>query len=732
MSLGADRVSRGRALLAGAAFLAGAGLLSPACGTDEPELFVRPFDAGSEADVSSERAPEVDPTLGGPCTEDVQCEDQIPCTFDRCDAALARCRNTPDDSACADTSYCNGREVCVLRLGCVPGPVVTCQDGDPCTLDRCIEATKTCEHLPRDLDGDGDPDDHCVGSRDCDDLDPDVSSTRAEVCRNGRDDDCDGQIDEAGCVEPLDDVCATARTITAAGTYLLSTVATRKDYLTSCSVPVASAAKDVVVSITVPGVAGDPPRDVEVWPTTTDPAPNVANVVAVALQTTCGDAATEVACHTVVPSPDTRATSARAIARGVPAGSKIHAVVTTQTEGPVALKVDIRPATAKPTNEACAAPAPVALETPVAVSLIDPVTDLPSDCDRGTGDLTYAFTLDAPRDVRIFASTLAGGGKPVVSLRTPACSSELRCRKGTAPPAFARNLAAGTHVFTVSATDPIDASVLVKTYPVTPAPPNQTCATAPPITPNTALAVDLSAQEDAIDDGCFGGGLSAAYALTLTEPSDVLVVGRFPLNDRGAVSLDREGCTTADVLRCSSPPGPSPQRVSLRNVAPGSYRVVVADELGLTAQLSVYVRPTSAPVNATSSDTCVSPMAIAAAAGGGYYVGDTSAATADFGAGCDAPGQPITTAKDQILRLELTQQRRVVLDMIGSGYQTVLDLRQGPTCPGTEVAGSCFVGFGPNRSFLETVLGAGTYFVQIDGYSAQTGPWNLDVRVLPP
>ena len=34
----------------------------------------------------------------------------------------------PDDSLCADPLYCNGRERCVLRLGCAAGAVVTCQD----------------------------------------------------------------------------------------------------------------------------------------------------------------------------------------------------------------------------------------------------------------------------------------------------------------------------------------------------------------------------------------------------------------------------------------------------------------------------------------------------------------------------------------------------------------------------------------------------------------------------
>ena len=165
--------------------VAGASALSAGCGSDGKDYFVVQYDAGSDAEDGGggDAEPDFDPTLGGPCTEDSQCDDLIPCTFDRCDTALSRCRNTPDDTQCSDSEYCNGQEKCVLRTGCVPGPVVTCQDDNLCTIDRCVEATKSCERSKRDSDGDGDPDDHCEPNRDCDDTDPTVSSLHAEILR---------------------------------------------------------------------------------------------------------------------------------------------------------------------------------------------------------------------------------------------------------------------------------------------------------------------------------------------------------------------------------------------------------------------------------------------------------------------------------------------------------------------------------------------------------------------
>jgi len=59
-------------------------------------------------------------------------------------------------------------------------------------------------------------------------------------------------------------------------------------------------------------------------------------------------------------------------------------------------------------------------------------------------------------------------------------------------------------------------------------------------------------------------------------------------------------------------------------------------------------------------------------------------------------------------------------------------VRKGPSCPGTEVAQGCAVGYNPGRSFLDLDLEAGVYFIQIDGYAMDAGPWFLDVRVVDP
>jgi hypothetical protein len=689
-----------------------------ACGSPSRDALVRDPDAGADAGDAAPDGPldagaDADPSLGAPCTDDPQCDDHVTCTFDACDPAAHRCRNTPDDAQCDDGIYCNGRERCVPARGCGPGPVATCSDDNACTIDRCVEATKSCAHAPRDADGDGDPDDHCVTKRDCDDLDPTVSSTRAEVCANGKDDDCNGAIDEAPCATAANDTCATAPTITAPGTYAFKTTAAKKDYTASCGVTTPAAAHDVVALVTIPAGA---PRDIDVWAT------SAMGETAIALQRICGDPASELGCNA-------GGTTARARGRSLEPGT-YAAIVTTQVETTVELQVDMPDATARPTNESCATPGTIVPETSKVVSIVDAAKDLASACSPIMGELTYALTLAEPADVRIFGATLRGNGAPVIGLRNAHCADEadeLRCRIGAGQPLFARGLAAGTYVVTVAASAPIDATVLVKTYPPTTAPPGQTCAAPPAIVPNVRTPIDLSNAEDAINDGCLAGGPDVAFDLALPVTSDVLLVGRFPQNEVGGVALDAPSCKVDERLLCGI--GSTPVRTSKRAVPAGDYRVVVTDLYGANDSVVAYVRPTAAPIAVTGADTCAAAIDIPPE--GGFFTGDTTAATPTCDDGCDAPSPP-GGAPDQVLRLVLTEPKHVVLSMDGSTYTTIVDVRQGPTCPGTEVAGACYVGFSGARSFLDIDLPASTYWIVIDGYAGDKGPWNLDVRVLPP
>jgi hypothetical protein len=702
-------------------------LLAGAAGCDDKTkaLLVMPYDAGFDAtldagatDAPAEAEGDGGP-LGGPCKDDSQCDDGVACTFDSCDPALLRCRNVPDDTRCDDGVYCDGREVCDPLRGCVAGAVVTCDDGDPCTIDRCIEATKSCQHDPRDLDLDGDPDTHCFAHHDCNDLDPTVASTHAEVCQNHKDDNCNGQIDEMPCVGTTGDTCAAPFTVQANATTPLSTVGANKDYAYACALSQAGA-RDVVAAVTVPQ---GPNADLDVWVTTQGGAD-----ATIAIESACGDPSTLLACGSGGTAP---ASAVRARARDIAPGT-YFIVVTTIGETSFDLEVTLLAPTPKPTNDTCQAALPVATDTPFTVSIIDPARNLPSACPSSTGELTYAFTVAQPEDVRVYASTTQGSGTPVVSLRDTRCTGdggegdELFCNASPKLPLFVRALPAGTYVLAVSATSPIDASVDVATAPATAALPDETCTAPPAATANATAVVDLSSHEEAIQDGCDPGGPTAARDVSLASTSDVLLVARFPETEQGGLSFDTPVCNAPTRLACQT--GTTPVRIGRRSVPAGDYRAVLTDQIGAQASLTTLVRDAVPPTSVANADTC--PVAFVIPPAGGFFTGDTTSATANYPGACDAAGQP--ASPDQVLSLTLAQPQRVVFDMEGSTYTTLLDVRTGPACPGDPVMNGCYVGFGPARSFLDLELPAGQYFVFVEGYAGGKGAWNLDVRVVPP
>lgn len=658
--------------------------------------------------------------LGKPCLDDSQCDDAIPCTLDSCDPGLLRCRNTPDDFPCQNGRYCDGVERCDPSRGCVAGDPITCSDQDSCTIDRCVEQDKLCQHDPRDADGDGDPDYHCAGGGDCNDSDPFVSSLASEVCANGKDDDCDGEIDEADCATAEHDTCSDPAVVVPGQQLLLSTRAALLDYQASCVPSGDPSLRDVVAAVTVPGSS---PMDVDVI------ARADSGAVYAAAVSQCSDASSELAC--AMSSTTNAGVVSRFIARAVPP-STFPVYVFSNMEQTIRLDVSLRAPEPPPTNETCGTASPITTGETFSARIVGVTPDLPSKCAGAQGDLVYSFSTTEPHDVYITASSVDGLGDPIISLRDEQCAmsdDEVACTYGAAPLLYRRALPAGQWFISLSATAPTELLASVQLAPPTTPPPDESCSNAPALPPNTTLSVPLSGHVDDISGTCMLGAPDAAYRLQLDEPSDVLLVERISSSDYGAVSLFGGVCDSQGLLTCEVG-SPSPVRASAHNVPAGSYHAVVETMLGNPTQLTAFVRPATPPTLVVFADDCSDPVTIPET--GGQFQGNTANATAQYPGSCDQGGGTPEGAPEQMLRLELSAKRRVVLDMRGSTFRTMLDLREGPNCPGSAMVSSCSVGYYQQRSYLDRTLDPGVYFVQIDGLAGDSGPWFLDVFVVDP
>ncbi len=80
----------------------------------------------------------------------LDCDDNNLCTDDLC-APDSGCVHTFNSAPCSDGNGCTNGDQCVTGQ-CQPGPVIGCDDGNPCTDDSC--ANGACLHAPNSADCD--------------------------------------------------------------------------------------------------------------------------------------------------------------------------------------------------------------------------------------------------------------------------------------------------------------------------------------------------------------------------------------------------------------------------------------------------------------------------------------------------------------------------------------------------------------------------------------------------
>lgn len=119
-----------------------------------------PDDSESETETESDTTP---PPVQ--CTDASQCDDDIECTNDRCNAAGV-CVHDPNNT------HCPGFEVCRVYEGCVDIgreclTEADCDDGIDCTRNVCSSSGK-CELLYTDDDACLDPENLCALGKTCD------------------------------------------------------------------------------------------------------------------------------------------------------------------------------------------------------------------------------------------------------------------------------------------------------------------------------------------------------------------------------------------------------------------------------------------------------------------------------------------------------------------------------------------------------------------------------------
>lgn len=109
---------------------------------------------------------------------------------------------------------------------------------------------------------------------------------------------------------------------------------------------------------------------------------------------------------------------------------------------------------------------------------------------------------------------------------------------------------------------------------------------------------------------------------------------------------------------------------------------------------------------------------------GGTFTGSTSGRANDYGASCGGAA----ASADVVYVFTLSTTRTISADTIGSGYDTVLHIKSG-SATGAEVACDDDSA-GSLKSRVSVTLGAGTYYLFVDGYSSYaSGSYTLHVTL---
>jgi len=639
------------------------------------------------------------------------CDDGIECTTDGCDEEADACVYETDATSCQDGNACNGQEQCVVEVGCLAGPRLSCNDGDPCTVGSC-DPEEGCSFTLRDLDGDGFADARC-GGLDCDDsptTGPDANPGAPEICDNGVDDNCDRIVDyrDPSCSAD-NDTCDEAELLPGTGSYVRTTRGLNADYALSCR-PLGfdavfaftlTEARDVQVVLEVEGANGG-----------------------VAIRTMAGcDAAGD----------DTFCAASGAVstlrARDLPAGD-YAIVVKTSSAATFTLTLDTSEATP-------ILPVDVCRDDTVDISaggtfmgvFGDVGDDYLVQCRPTTGtgsrkDAVYQFTLDEPRDVRLVARTFQSSStRPTTYLSLVRdCAdvdSTVACLVRPEPEIVRRSLDPGTYFVVIesNATSPLrwelDASFSEPLSRNT----GDFCGTAVDVTdavttlPLSMLELDYGTSCAAVTDATRDG----TFSFTLTEASDVVV--RADAGGPHAMTVTTTCGDNASSLACLNG-SPTTTRRFLR-LDPGTYFVNVATSQPSTGSISVSTMvfpPTLPPAN----DTCAAPATLTS----GVEHRGTLLGGADDLASCGP-----ATSSDVVHVLELSAESNVSLVARRTdGVTEPLFLGvHGASCG--DAAQSCASG---TPAFLNRTLPAGTYHVVVESIAGFAGPYALTALVTAP
>jgi hypothetical protein len=393
-------------------------------------------------------------------------------------------------------------------------------------------------------------------------------------------------------------------------------------------------------------------------------------------------------------------------------------------------------------NDACAEATRLEADEPIDVDLRLAHADMATACAVSRApsgvqilaagspwvDAIYELVLDEPSDVTAFAFSADPLVRPVLSLFAGKCDAprELACAPSDVDELFARALPAGRYFLSVSAAVGAQIQLGVSLATPTIAADGESCEQALDLPSWVPTVLDPKPFADDVRLECSNSGRDAVFSVSLSAASDVLLRARPSLGDRVALGLATSagGCVS-ELLTCGAS-SEGEARIVVHDLPAGSYHAVFESERANPLEALFVQRPSRAPMVVAQANNCDTALLVPSA--GGFFTGNTQRADHDVTASCDLPGASLDGTASQWLKLSFSERTHLVLDSAGSAIPTLLDLRQGESCPGQELPSACTVGADSSAgAYFERVLEPGDYWLQVMGFAGSAGRWNLEI-----
>jgi hypothetical protein len=250
---------------------------------------------------------------------------------------------------------------------------------------------------------------------------------------------------------------------------------------------------------------------------------------------------------------------------------------------------------------------------------------------------------------------------------------------------------------------------------------------------NTLAAMGL-AQVGPIQQGSLAEGRETRLLLDLgAQCSTIVAIGSPGVRDLDIALLDADDKPVAhDTTREPQAtvrvcPDAAAHYTLVVKMSAGAGEFVAATWAGGTGAGAPAAAPSASALVTMGAGTCESPLPLAP----GATAGNTRRGESDSTGGCAA-----SESKELVYKLDVARRQRVTIE-VDPQFDSVLYVRKDEcgdaeaevACNDDATAGSGKRGPSSRGSRVDEVLEAGTYYVFVDGYGSESGPFRMNVQV---